>query len=189
MIFTMERKHAKTVAELHCRYLNSLLTNLGKRITKMFYETAVACNGNFGYVYVEDGQLLGFVFATTDPSGLYRQIVKKKNVRLLIEILLTLSQNPHLLKKIASSFKGRNKNTYPELSYIAVDERRRGKGIGGALIDKLNEEFKLRNVHYYELSVDRDNIIARKFYESKSFMLRYEFIEHDLPRCRYFLKL
>ena len=74
-------------------------------------------------------------------------------------------------------------------SYIAVEERERGRGIGGALIERLNEGFRRRDIHYYELSVDGDNEVARKFYEDRSFVLCYEFSECGLLRCRYSLTI
>jgi len=189
MICDMEERHAAVVAELHCRYLSGLLADLGKNVAKIFYEVASASEKGFGYVYMEDGRVLGFVFATVDHPGLYREVIRRGNVRLLSSAFFALLRNPRLIKEAISHLRSGHRPSSPELSYIAVEERERGRGIGGALIERLNEGFRRRDIHYYELSVDRDNRIARKFYEDRSFVLRYEFSECGLLRCRYYRKL
>jgi len=55
------------------------------------------------------------------------------------------------------------------ISDVFVEEPYRGRGIGSALLGKILEWFKNKNIKYVELSVLAKNEKAKKFYEKHGF--------------------
>lgn len=53
--------------------------------------------------------------------------------------------------------------------YIAVAKDARGKGIGGALLNESIKYFEERGMHSIYASVEQDNNVSRKLFESRGF--------------------
>jgi len=190
IITPLSKEYIKNIAYLHCKYLSGLLSELGPNVTRIFYENALLWDGNFGYVCKQDGKLIGFVFATTDNQEIFKRVIKVKPLRILIQILISIFKKPILIKKMINFFtKEINNTNFPELSYIAIEKDFRKRGIGSMFIKKINDEYRGRNIFYYELSVDKSNLEARKFYEKKGFKLKYEYKQHGIIRCKYYINL
>lgn len=182
MIIPMEKKHVKQVAELHYQYVNSLLRDLGKRMCVIFYENALRSDNNFGYVYIEDSRVLGFIFGTKDNSQLFR------NWRIRLEILFSLLKRPYLIKKLLSHLR----NKFPpsaERCYAAVDVNCRRKGIALKLYVALNQGFREKGITYFEDSVDADNVNSLALQQLLGAKIKCEFVEHGVRRYRLYTKL
>ena len=76
MIIPIENKHVKEIADLHCKYINSLLKEFGRHVCETFYQNAITVKYNFGYVYIKDSKVLGFVLATTNNSYIFKKSLK-----------------------------------------------------------------------------------------------------------------
>ena len=150
MLVPMRLKHAREVGKLHHRYVPSLLTDLGERMCVIFYETVLKSDNNFGFVYIENSKVLGFVFGTTDNSQLF------KYPRIIFEIGLSAIKRPAMINNLL--FRVFNKYpSGPEPSYNAVDLKLRGKGIGKKLQVAQLESFKKRGITQVIGWIEEDN--------------------------------
>ena len=72
-----------------------------------------------------------------------------------------------------------------ELTYLAVDERLRGAGIGRRLVEAFDRAVRDAGGMTYELSVDTDNLPAMRFYETLGFVRVGEYREFGILHKRY----
>ena len=116
----------------------------------IFYETVLKSDNNFGFVYIENSKVLGFVFGTTDNSQLF------KYPRIIFEIGLSAIKRPAMINNLL--FRVFNKYpSGPEPSYAAVDLKLRGKGIGKQLCLALYEAFNKRGITQVIGCIEEDN--------------------------------
>jgi ribosomal protein S18 acetylase RimI-like enzyme len=66
-----------------------------------------------------------------------------------------------------------------EIDELFVDEKYRGRGLGGRLLDTAEHGFRLRGCTQVFLQVGRDNEAARAFYRSRGFSDRNGFAMVD----------
>ena len=71
-IVPMKLEHAEEVADQHFRYTKSMLSELGRSACSAFYNNSIKSENNFGYVYIEDSTVLGFIFGTIDNSQIFK---------------------------------------------------------------------------------------------------------------------
>lgn len=176
VIIPMERQHVAQVGTLHHLYIRSILRDLGRRVCIKFYETALNTDENFGFVYVENTRVSGFILGTLDNSKLFR------SPKLFFEIGLALLRKPWLIKTILAHL--RNELTPgPEGVYSATDLHIRGKGIGKKLHLRRDEEFKRRGVKSYVVRIDADNVVnlnlTKKTYSARVIS---EFVDNGIRR-------
>ncbi|UCG07153.1 MAG: hypothetical protein JSV83_00420 [Desulfobacterales bacterium] len=177
LIIPMAEKHAEEVAELHYIHTKSLIQELGRRMCIIFYKNALKSKNNFGYVYVENSRVMGFIFGTVDNSKIFN------NARILIEICLGLIRKPHLIKEIIFRLKGTETGA-PEGLYSAVDQNCREKGTGIKLYKALNQGFMERGINYFESRIDADNKAALILRKMLGASIKEEFYEHNKKRYR-----
>jgi len=150
MIVPMEKKHATEVGELHHKYVKSLLGDLGKQMCITFYKTILKSEENFGFVYVENSKVQGFIFGTTDNSRLF------KHPRILFGIGISALKNPLIIKNLLYRFIHKYPPG-PESSYVAVDLKLRGKGIAKKLSVVQHETFKKKGIKQLVGCIEEDN--------------------------------
>jgi ribosomal protein S18 acetylase RimI-like enzyme len=177
MIIPIERKHAREIATLHHKYTKSLLRDLGKRMCIVFYETELESDKNFGFVYIENSKVMGFILGTEDNSRLF------KNPRILLEIAIALLKKPWLIRRLIFHMIKRFPAT-PEALYSALDVHCRGKGVGKKLYSALHEEFRKRGITCYERKVDADNVPALMILQKLGSIIVDEFMEDGKRRFR-----
>lgn len=181
MIVPATEEHARQMAELHFKYTKSLLSDLGRRMCYVFYETALKSKNNFGCVYIVDSKVLGFNFGTRDNSRPF------KSPKILCELAFSLLKKPWLIKRFL--FHVRKKiPPAPEELYSALDIQCRGKGIGNKLYFALHEEFRKRGLKYYEGRVDKDNIPVLMIFRKLGADVVEEFVENGISRLRLQIK-
>ncbi len=177
MIVPIERKYARGIAELHHKYTRSLLRDLGRRMCIVFYETELKSENNFGFVYVENSKVLGFILGTKDNSRLF------KSPRILLELAFALLKKPWLIRRPVFHVVKEYQAT-PEVAYIAVDLPFRGKGIGTQLLLTQQEAFRERGITYYEAKVDADNVPSLLLFKKLGAETKNEFMENGIRRFR-----
>jgi ribosomal protein S18 acetylase RimI-like enzyme len=60
-------------------------------------------------------------------------------------------------------------DTHAELAHLCVADTERGNGVGGALIDAMDEELARRGVEDVVIGVDTGNDVAVRLYESRGY--------------------
>nr|CAX69020.1 hypothetical protein with GCN5-related N-acetyltransferase domain [uncultured bacterium] len=150
MIVPMTAEHLEQVAALHTRHVKSLLADLGPRLCRAFYATALRSPNCLGFVDVEGGHVRGFALGALDNSRLFT------DWRLRLKLLRALVGKPALITRILFHLKG-DLAPAPEILYEAVDPSFRRQGIATALTLALVEGFRARGVAHYEIRVDKTN--------------------------------
>jgi len=159
---------AAAVAALHLESLPgevSDLTPLGAAIVRRFYAAAVERElATVCVAPAPDGALLGYVMVTQDVAALFPRALLANPAdwaRFLVRV------NPFglaraLLTKLGSGTA--RVASVPELVYLGVSARARGRGVGVALMEAAHAEFRRLGVPRYELNVHADNTAAVRLY-------------------------
>ena len=178
MIIPTRKDHAHEIAELHYNYVKSLLKDLGKRMCRVFYETALSSDKNcYGFVYIVESKVIGFVLGTRDNANMFR------GSKIYLELLFALCKKPLLVTRFLSHLTNKF-SPAPELAYIAVHPQFRGQGIGEQLLRKQHEEFKRRNIQLYEVKIDRDNLASLALHKKLGAKVQEKFWEGNTVRLR-----
>ncbi|MFC1694918.1 GNAT family N-acetyltransferase [Pseudomonadota bacterium] len=192
MISAFDSSHVRAVAELHLENLTGLLRELGPGATYAFYHGAARSNSAVGFVYIAENQVLGFIFGSTNPALLRREVLGHSFFRTLIGIASGILRKPGNLRFLLSSLLPKEKQydtEIPELTYLAVGGRQRTSGIGRQLVEHFGQELKASGLTAYELSVDHDNRAAIGFYERLGFQDIGGYSEFGIEHRRYRLEL
>lgn len=137
----------------------------GEDITQVLKELFLTSNNLFSLenvLTIESnneiaGILLGYDWKTKKQSNLNTGILLFKKIG------LKLLKNLVPLLKFNSSVGQLNKGEY-YISNIAIYPKFRGKGLGKELIKKAEEEAKRKEAKKVVLDVERENVVAIKFY-------------------------
>jgi GNAT superfamily N-acetyltransferase len=178
----MRQEHVLQVAEIHHRNIKSLLTDLGPRMCRAFYRSALESPRNFGFVDVEDGRVRGFALGTTDNSRLFRA------PRLRAQLLLALLRRPFAIRRLLSHFRGFFQPG-AEALYEAVDPAFRRQGIATNLYKALHENFRENHVRSYEIRIDADNAANLSLRQKLGARIENEFVENRLRRYRLVVRI
>ena len=185
----LQSAHVRAVAELHVATLTGLVTMLGVRVARTFYEGCAESPLAIGFVAIDQGVVRGFVLGSTAPAQLKRDVIARHPVRTAYAMVAGALGEPSGLAWLARSFRGPDEGSYDmsaaELTYIAVDPVMQRHGAGGQLVDAFTTALRARGVRSYELSVDEDNPAAAKFYEHHGFVSVGRYREFGKVHIRY----
>jgi ribosomal protein S18 acetylase RimI-like enzyme len=193
MIVRLEREHVNDVARLHRHNLTGLLTNLGLSAIRAFYEGCSKTSSAIGFVYLENGEVRGFVLGSIRPDSLKTEALKANPAGTIAGIILGIAHRPSSLVWLLKSFGGPDEGSYsesvPELTYLAVSSESRGAGVGRQLVQAFTAAMRELGANAYELSVDDDNQQAISFYERLGFKLCGRYREFGISHRRYRLEI
>jgi ribosomal protein S18 acetylase RimI-like enzyme len=171
---------AAALAELHMETLPgdvSDFTPLGRRVVRRFYANAIERKVAMAFVAVEDdGPPLGFVLITPDISTMFPRALLAGAGDI---VKFVLGANPiGLARAVVAKFTSGTAQltAVPELVYLGVSIRARGRGVGALLMDAAHAEFRRLGLARYELNVHEGNVAAVKLYLAKGLEVarRYE---------------
>lgn len=181
---------AGAVAALHFETLPgdvSDLTPLGRAVVRRFYAAAV--ERGLATVCVApdaDGTLLGYVMITPDVSTLFPRalLAGPGDWARFLASVRPLGLARAVLAKLGSGTA--RVPAVPELVYLGVGARARGRGVGAALMDAAHAEFRRQGIPRYELNVHADNAAAVRLYLAKGLEVarRYRKSGHAMLNMR-----
>ncbi len=176
---------APAIAALHGVTLPgdvSDFTLLGPAIVERFYAQSIVRRTATTIVAEEDGQIAGFVTITADVAAMFPATLLRgvgDALRFLVQ-----AHPVGLARAAVAKFSSGTAQVaaVPELVYLAVDARLRGRGIGAALIDAADAAFLAAGTTRYELNVHADNASAVNLYLGTGFTpaRRYEKSGHAM---------
>src|SRR5260221_365699 len=139
-----------------------------------------------GWVGEGDGAPMGFVMTPPDISRLFARAWLGGGADVA---RFVLTANPVGLARAVISKLTSGTATVPavpELVYLGVSARARGKGVGAALMDAAHAAFSAQGIDSYELNVHADNPAAVKLYLGKGLEVtrRYEKGGHGMYNMR-----
>ena len=173
MIKEITEKDIKQVAEIHKKFLPSILSFYSFGFIEKFYshhlysrrETRIFLG------YFNNENLLGFVFGTHQLDLIFDDFLKINRFYFILETLKTLMKHPvyfiHLVGKLFQ--KTLPSQSQSQLVYIAVDQSYGKKGIGKTLLEGFEIEAE-KSIDYYELEVETNNP-ACTFYNKNGFII------------------
>lgn len=153
------------------------LTFLGPRfLTELYSAIQEDPSGIALVTQSEKGSLSGFVFGTTQPTGLYRHLLKRRWWRFGWAALPAFLRSPSILRRLIRAFSMPGQELPAEhcgtLMSIAVDPNAQGQGIGKALVRAFLREAKKRGLQTVNLTTDAvNNDSTNAFYRSQGFVL------------------
>jgi ribosomal protein S18 acetylase RimI-like enzyme len=166
----LRTSHIRSLSVLHAELLGGQLTRLGHAYIRYFYEIALSLDGTFGWIALENGALVGFVFGGTSAAGnLPERIVRKDPARWALEATQSMLLHPLSSLKVAKDvLRGTAPGLEPnqaELHFIAVKPELHGRHIGQRLLIQFCRELVARGGTFFKLSVSQANAEAIRFYE------------------------
>jgi ribosomal protein S18 acetylase RimI-like enzyme len=169
---------AAGIARLHLETLPadlSDLTPLGERLIRHFYARAIERGVAEVRVAEENGELLGFVMVTADigtmfPSAL---LAGPRDVA----TFLVLSSPIGLVRAAVKKFTSGTATvpSAPEIVYMGVSGRARGRGLGNILMHQGQLALDARGFREYQLNVDADNEHAIRVHLGRGFEIADRF--------------
>jgi GNAT superfamily N-acetyltransferase len=141
------------------------LTPLGPRIVRRFYAAALERGLASAFVAADpDGSPIGYVLVTPDIAALFPRalLAGPADWARFLSRVRPAGLLRAMLARFASGTAG--VPAVPELVYLGVLERARGRGVGTALMEAAHAEFRRRGIARYELNVHEDNAAAVKLY-------------------------
>ncbi|MEQ1833209.1 MAG: GNAT family N-acetyltransferase [Candidatus Eisenbacteria bacterium] len=180
---------AAEIAALHMETLPgdvSDFTPLGAGVVRRFYRQAVERGAAVVCLAEESGVALGFVMITPDISQLFGRALLAGAGDI---VAFVFGANPFgLARAVIAKFTSGTATVaaVPELVYLGVSARARGKGVGALLMDAAHAAFLGQRVESYELNVHAANAHAVKLYEGKGLTIvrRYEKGGHAMYNMR-----
>lgn len=172
MIRNIDGKDIKQVAEIHKKFLPSIISFYSSNFIEEFYRHHLSSKSETRIFlgYFDEEKLLGFVFGTHQLDLLFDDFLKKNRPYFTKETLKALVKHPvyfiHLFGKVFQ--KTTENQSQSQLVYIVVDQILGQKGIGKILLESFEKEAR-NSVDYYELEVEKNNP-ALGFYQKNGFI-------------------
>ncbi|MBF8457729.1 GNAT family N-acetyltransferase [Kaistella sp. G5-32] len=172
MIEKITEKDVRQVAEIHKKFLPSIISFYSVDFIEKFYSYHVSSDKEKKIFlgYFDETKLLGFVFGTYQVDLLFDDFLKKNRFYFIKETMKALIKHPiyfvHLLGKVFQ--RTAETQSQNQLVYIAVDQSYGKKGVGKMLLVGFEKEAK-KSVDYYELEVEKNNP-ALGFYQKNNFV-------------------
>lgn len=176
-IITCSDQYIDQCVDVHLKsFKGFFLTFLGKNFLKLLYSSIIEDPSGIGYVYIYNDDVIGLVFGSTQPTGLYRRLIKKRWLKFGLAALKAVVKKPKIIIRLLRSFKLANQeNNTPgrgTLMSIAVDPTHQGKNIGKELISNFLNEVKKRGCLSVVLTTDaEENEKVNNFYMGMNFTL------------------
>lgn len=186
-------KILEEIVQLHINSLGyrSFITQFGNEFLLNIYR--IILNSKIGFIYYveQDGVIIGFVCVIYGNKRLLIEL--SKNLKLFIfHVIKGILKKGKLFCSFLSSFSyvQKSKKDIPcELLVIAVHPLFRSKKIGQRLVQLVDEELVHQNIYEYKVTVHKEMVRSREFYQSNGFCLFDEFEMNDTRWCIYNKKI
>lgn len=184
----VDKVEKKLIAEIVDIHLNTFegffLTFMGRGFLKKMYLSYCDHAPSDLLVAEEDGKPLGFLAYSSDMSGLYKHMIKKRLFSFAFYSLGAFFRKPKIFMRLIRAFlkpgESRREEAYVELASIGVSPDAKSKGVGSALIDHLKNEVDFSRYAYISLETDAENNEgANRFYVKNGFTLIREYETHE----------
>ena len=186
MIEPMSRPHVPVVVDVHLQsFPGFFLSFLGPRFLRLLYDSIVHHERGAAFVYLDNGEVAGFVAGVANPSGFYRALIKHRLPAFMWAAMGAAVRRPQIIPRLLRALLYPSQTPTGEsigtLMSIGTRPNCQGRGIGKQLVDAFLAEMRRRNVRCVNLTTDRDNNDeVNAFYQRLGFRLArsYETPEH-----------
>jgi len=185
MITNLQKQYASQIAGLHISGISTgFISSLRSGFVSVLYEAIAEDENSFGFVALDDDEVLGFVAFTTNLSKLYKYVALKKGFKFAF-ILARKMTSWKFFKKICGNifYPGKMKSLDlpdAELLSIVIASQGRGKGLATQLVEKGFEECANRGIDKVKVLVASANEPANKLYLKCGFKLAGQIDSHGV---------
>ena len=180
-VLVKEKDVIKKVVEIHIKTFNGFfLTFMGKGFLRQMYSSYAQYDDAGLLVAYEDDTPVGFLAYSSDMSGLYKYMIKRKLIPFAWYSLCAFFRKPIVFMRLLRAFlkpsEAKRNEKYVELASIGVSPECKSKGVGSALISELRRITDFNMYRYITLETDAvNNEIANNFYKKNGFELYREY--------------
>lgn len=172
MIRVCNTKEIQEIIALHQQVLgHTLNAQLGSEWLVYLYEqTLKASRNGFIYVFIEQGNILGFISGCINHAELNKQIMDNLRLSQKFKIICFFLRHPFkLLKffqniKFSSYLEKKYPAPYSTILTLGVDPNQQKKGIGRELITAVLQHLQAENIKDVYVDTERNNFRAQNFY-------------------------
>lgn len=183
----MSKEDIKDIVSLHYKILHwSFNGQMGRGHIYDLYNALLKSENFFGYVCFHDGQLLGFLTATTDFSKT-RQYITTVYKKKLLKLIFTILKNPKVLlgilesKYIVPIIFNKHKNKAEWLTFVTdTDKFYISPFVSLKLMQTLNDHYKSSGIQSYMAQGVRNNPRAIKYYEKLNWKIIKSLWVHNI---------
>ncbi len=188
----MQNVDAARVAELHQAAMgNSLWAKLGHRFLTELYKGLIDNPRFLGFVYMEDGQIGGFIAGSTDAELMMKELFRSR------WIVLGLASLPNALKPgvvkhlihTARYFDASGADVRAESLFCSFVPDLRGKRVSGHINKVLFDDMLSRGIAKVKITTEVDNEGANRQLQSWGFESRGTFRFYGKEMVTYVLDL
>ena len=172
-----DKAYLDQVVSIHmATFPGFFLTFMGRGFLKQMYSAYCAHKDSALLLALdEDAVPVGFLAYSTDLSGLYKFMIKKKLFAFGWYSLGALIRKPRVFFRLLRAFlkpsQSKRDEAYVELASIGISPEKKGRGIGSQLINQLKELVDFQKYAYITLETDGvDNAAANGFYQKNGFV-------------------
>ena len=167
----------KQIVQIHLKtFPGFFLTFMGKGFLNQMYACYCKHPGSGLFAAFEGETPVGFLAYSSDFSGLYKYMIKKRLFPFFWYSMGAFFRKPKVFMRLVRALlkpgEAKREDAYVELSSIGVKPEQKGKGIGSLLIDELKKETDFSKFAYINLETDAENNeAANRFYQKNGFAL------------------
>lgn len=176
------------IVEVHLSaFPGFFLTELGEKFLTLYYECVLNSEDGILLSCFDEGNIIGFCAATTHSAGYNSRLIKHNFLKFALIGAKFCITKPGAIIRLANNLtksgSTEDKGDYGELLSIGVSSEAQGKGVGKALLGKLEQSMSEVGVKRLSLTTDfEENEKTLRFYSSIGFKKLYEFVAY--PRRR-----
>ena len=188
----MQSRDAARVAELHEAAMgNSLWAKLGHRFLTELYKGLVDNPRFIAFVYVEDGQIGGFIAGSTDAEAMMKEVFRSRWI-VLGAASLPNALKPAVVKHLihtARYFDASGADVRAESLFCSFVPNLRGKRVSGHINKVLFDDLLARGQRFVKITTEVDNEGANRQLQSWGFESRGTFRFYGKEMVTYVLDL
>jgi ribosomal protein S18 acetylase RimI-like enzyme len=160
------------------------LTFMGRGFLKQMYRSYITHAQSDILVATEQGKVLGFLAYSSDLSGLYKHMIKKRLIPFAWYSLGAFLRKPKVFFRLIRAFlkpgESEREEGYMEITSIGVSPEAKNRGLGSALIEDLKKRVDFSQCAYITLETDAvNNEAANAFYQKNGFTLARSYETHE----------
>lgn len=190
----IQYRDASRVAELHAAAMGtSLWARLGVAFLTELYKAMVDSPFFIGFVFIEDGEIAGFIAGSVDTSQMYRDVLKRRSMFVAPVALVGLVRNPSVLGQLWETYRyfsvSGASDVRAESLFCSFLPNLRGKRVSGHINKVLFDELLSRGESAVKVTTEVSNEGANRQLLSWGFEDRGRFRFYGKDMVTYVLDL
>jgi len=187
-VLDIHNKEIKEVVWIHkSAFKGFFLTELGDGFLSLYYKSVLNHKDGILLGCFDKYKLIGFCSGSLNCSGFNTKIIKENLLDFCLIGLKLLFTRPKALLRLRRNLEKEDSNhddgNYAELASIGVDLNFQGKGVGGMLLNAIENYCREKGCRILTLTTDyNENDEVVKFYQRNGYKIWYDFVTYPNRR-------